>query len=111
VAKNIEAAILGRPLKPFIYRTQGQLATIGRRTGVAMVYGVKFSGFVAWCFWRAIYWMKLPRLSKKLRVMVGWTLNIFFREEIEQIITLRDIEATAKIAERVRERRERRKAA
>jgi NADH:ubiquinone reductase (H+-translocating) len=47
-AKNIEAAIQGRPLKPFIVTTLGQLATIGRRTGVAMVFGIKFSGFVAW---------------------------------------------------------------
>src|SRR6266536_6410587 len=76
-AKNIEAVILDRPLKPFVFTTLGQLATIGRRTGVAMVFGIKFSGFVAWAFWRAIYLMKLPRLPKKLRVMVAWTLDLF----------------------------------
>src|SRR6266480_776713 len=82
VAKNIEAAILGRPLKPFIFKTLGQLATIGRRTGVAMVFGIKFSGFVAWCLWRTVYLMKLPRLPKKLRVMVGWTLDLLFARDI-----------------------------
>lgn len=111
VAKNIEAAILGHPLKPFVYSTQGQLATIGRRTGVAMVYGLKFSGFFAWCLWRAIYWMKLPRLAKKLRVMVGWMLNILFGAEIEQMITLRDVEAMEQMAGRIRTLSERRKAA
>jgi NADH:ubiquinone reductase (H+-translocating) len=35
-AKNIEAAILGQPQRPFVFTTLGQLATIGRRTGVAM---------------------------------------------------------------------------
>jgi len=37
--------------------------------------------------------MKLPRLPKKLRVMVGWTLDLFFTRDIEQMITLRDVEA------------------
>jgi NADH:ubiquinone reductase (H+-translocating) len=43
-AKNIERAILGRPLEPFRYTTLGLLASIGHRTGVAMVCGIKFSG-------------------------------------------------------------------
>jgi NADH:ubiquinone reductase (H+-translocating) len=92
VAKNIEATILGQPLKPFHYKMMGQLASIGHRTGVAMVFGIKFSGFIAWWFWRSVYLMKLPRLAKKLRVMVSWTLDLFFGQEIEQMITVRDIE-------------------
>ena len=92
-AKNIEAAVLGRPPAPFVYSTQGQLATIGRRTGVAKVFGLKFSGFFAWWLWRTVYLMKLPRLAKKLRVMFGWTLDLFFGREIEQMITLRDLES------------------
>jgi len=103
-AKNIAALVLDRPLKSFRFTTLGQLATIGRRTGVAMVFGVKFSGFVAWAFWRAVYLMKLPRLPKKLRVMVGWTLDLFFSREIEQTITLRDVEALSDMANRIRVR-------
>src|SRR2546430_7228730 len=92
VAKNIEAMILDRSLKSFRYKMMGQLASIGHHTGVAMVFGIKFSGFIAWWFWRSVYLMKLPRLAKKLRVMVSWTLDLFFGQEIEQMITLRDIE-------------------
>jgi NADH dehydrogenase len=104
VAKNIEAAILGRPLKPFTFTTLGLLATIGRRTGVAMVFGIKFSGFIAWVLWRGIYLMKLPRLPKKLRVLVAWTLDLFFSRDIEQMITLRDVEALSDLAGRIRAR-------
>ncbi len=103
-AKNIAAVVLDRPLKPFTFTTLGQLATIGRRTGVAMVFGMKFSGFIAWCLWRSVYLMKLPRLSKKLRVMVGWTLDLLFSRDIEQMITLRDVEALSDLAVRIRER-------
>ena len=68
-AKNIEADILGRPATPFVFTTLGQLASIGHRAGVAMVFGIKFSGFIAWCLWRMVYLLKLPRLAKKLRVV------------------------------------------
>jgi NADH dehydrogenase len=104
-AKNIAAVVLDRPLKSFTFTTLGQLATIGRRKGVAMVFGVKFSGFVAWMLWRTVYLMKLPRLPKKLRVMVGWTLDLFFARDIEQMITLRDVEALSDMAGRIRTRR------
>jgi NADH dehydrogenase len=91
-AKNIEAVVLDRPLNSFTFTTLGQLASIGHHTGVAMMFGMKFSGFIAWWFWRSVYLMKLPRLAKKLRVMVSWTLDLFFGQEIEQMITARDIE-------------------
>ena len=103
-AKNFAAVVLDRPLKPFIFATLGQLATIGRRKGVAMVFGIKFSGFVAWVFWRTVYLMKLPRLPKKLRVLVGWTLDLLFARDIEQMITLRDVEALSELAGRIRAR-------
>jgi len=104
VAKNIEATILDRSLRPFRYKMMGQLASIGHRTGVAMVFGIKFSGFIAWWFWRSVYLMKLPRLAKKLRVMVSWTLDLFFGQEIEQMITVRDIEALSGQLARIRAR-------
>jgi len=101
-AKNIEAVIMGRPLKPFVYTTLGQLATIGRRTGVAKVFGFKFSGFIAWWMWRGIYLAKLPGLGKKLRVMMDWTLDLFFGREIEQMVSLRDIQALSDRLARIR---------
>ena len=101
-AKNIEAAILGRPMTPFTFTMLGQLATIGHRIGVAMIFGVKFSGFLAWLMWRIVYLLKLPRLPKKLRVLMGWTLDLLFSRDLEQMITLRDVEAMAERAGRIR---------
>jgi len=103
-AKNIAAVVLDRPLKSFRFTTLGQLATIGRRTGVAMVFGFKFSGLIAWGMWRSIYLMKLPRLAKKLRVMMDWALDLLFGRDIEQMVTLRDIEAVADQIARIRAR-------
>ena len=106
-AKNIARAVVGEPLKPFRYTTIGMLASIGHHSGVAMLFGVKFSGFIAWWMWRSVYVLKLPRLAKKIRVIMGWTLDLFFGRDIEQAITLRDIEAAAEQISRVRARRNR----
>jgi len=104
-AQNIAHAIAGEPLKAFRYKTVGMLASLGHHTGVAKFFGMKFSGFVAWWMWRSVYLAKLPRLAKKLRVAVDWTLDLVFGREIEQTITARDIEATAEQIARVRARR------
>jgi NADH:quinone reductase (non-electrogenic) len=104
-AKNIERTILGRPLKPFQYRTMGMLASIGHHTGVVSMFGFKFSGFIAWWMWRSVYLMKLPRLAKKLRVMMAWTLDLLFGRDIEQMITLRDVEELSERWARIRAER------
>ena len=64
-AKNICARLNGERATPFVYKAPGQLAAIGRRTGVARIFGLKFSGVVGWVLWRTVYLMKLPRLEKQ----------------------------------------------
>jgi NADH dehydrogenase len=89
-ASNIHAAIDGRPAVPFAFRTIGQLAAIGRRTGVARIFGIKFSGFLAWWLWRTIYLSKLPRFEKKVRVALDWTLDLLFPKDFVQFMTFRE---------------------
>lgn len=89
LARNIVARIEGREPRPFSFRALGQLASIGRRAGVARILGLQFSGFVAWFLWRTIYLGKLPRFEKKVRVMLGWTLDLFFSKDLVQFLTVR----------------------
>ena len=88
-AKNIIAAVRGKRTRPFTFTTIGQLATIGRRTGVANIMGIRLSGMFAWWLWRTIYLAKLPRAEKKLRVMLDWTLDLFFSKDLVQYTTVR----------------------
>lgn len=89
LAHNIRASIDGGKLKPFMFETIGQLAALGRRTGVAQIFGFNFSGFIAWWLWRTIYLMKLPRFEKKFRVALDWTLDLIFKKDPVQFLTLR----------------------
>jgi NADH:ubiquinone reductase (H+-translocating) len=82
VAKNIVAALSGRPLRAFSFKTIGLLASIGRRMGVARIFGFNFSGFFAWWLWRTVYLSKLPGLDKKVRVAFDWTLDLLFPKDV-----------------------------
>ena len=81
LADNLAASIRGGRKRPFRFSTLGQLAAIGRRTGVANILGVNFSGFIAWWLWRTIYLSKLPRFEKKVRVALDWTLDLVFAKD------------------------------
>jgi hypothetical protein len=56
---------------------------------VASIFGVNVSGFLAWWMWRTIYLSKLPRLEKKIRVALDWTLDLFFSKDLCQFIDVR----------------------
>ena len=89
VGKNILATIRTRRKKSFEFSTLGLLAAIGRRSGVANILGVNFSGFLAWFLWRTIYLSKLPRLEKKVRVALDWTLDLLFAKDLVHFMILR----------------------
>jgi NADH:ubiquinone reductase (H+-translocating) len=90
VGDNVAAAVLGRGrARPFAFKTLGLLASLGRRTGVARIGGVNVSGFLAWWLWRTIYLFKLPRFEKKFRVMLDWTLDLFFSKDLVQFMSVR----------------------
>ncbi len=82
LAGNIAAAIRNEPTLPFRFKALGLLAGLGRRSAVAEIFGLRFSGFVAWWLWRTVYLMKLPGFERKLRVALDWTLDLFFPRDI-----------------------------
>lgn len=88
-AHNVLAEIRGQPLKQFRYKTIGQLSSLGYRKGIAQIFGLKFSGFIAWWLWRTIYLFKLPRFEKRFRVMLNWTLDVIFSKDNVQLRTNR----------------------
>jgi len=85
LAKNLERTLHHNVTKPFYFRPRGMLASIGHRNAVAVIYGVKLSGFFAWFLWRGIYLAKLPTFSRKLEVAISWACNIPFPPNIVQL--------------------------
>jgi len=79
LAANLVRVLRGEATTPFHFHPQGLLATIGQHNGVAEIYGLKFSGVIAWFLWRTVYLMKIPTIRRKLNVVVDWTWDIFFK--------------------------------
>jgi NADH dehydrogenase len=85
VARNIIASVHGEAPQPFVYHPIGELAVVGRRAAVASVYGMQFSGIVAWAMWRAIYLAKLPTWPKRVRVGLDWMLDAVTGRDIADL--------------------------
>ncbi|MBD3298121.1 MAG: NAD(P)/FAD-dependent oxidoreductase [candidate division Zixibacteria bacterium] len=85
LARNLAAVIKGRAPSPFEFSSLGALAALGCRTGVAKVFGIKLSGFTAWFLWRTVYLLKMPGWSRRLRVALDWTMDLFFRRDYVEL--------------------------
>jgi NADH dehydrogenase len=73
--------------KPFDYKTKGVMTLIGKRNGVGIILGYKLHGFSAWWLWRSYYLANLPTIEKKLRVLVDWIIDLFFKRDVTRLKT------------------------
>ena len=63
----------------------GTLASIGHRTGVGVVFGIKVRGWIAWFMWRGYYWSRVPGIGGKARVALDWFLTSLFGSDPVQL--------------------------
>lgn len=82
LAANLMAQIEGRPLREFHFVPVGQLATIGHRNAVAEFGRLRIRGLPAWLLWRAIYVLKVPTVTAKVRIFLEWTWAMLFRRDL-----------------------------
>lgn len=78
VAKKISALIYDKPgSNIFSYKHRGSLATIGRKTAVAELNHVKFSGAIAWWFWGFVHVLFLVGARNRFSVISNWIWSYF----------------------------------
>lgn len=85
VANNLISTIKGGNKVRFNYKSRGIMAQIGKRKGVGILFGMKTHGLLAWMIWRTYYLSHLPTLEKKLRVVLDWTIDLFFKPDITRL--------------------------
>jgi NADH dehydrogenase len=83
-ARRLARNLTGPP-EPYGYRMLGQVATLGRHKGIADVLGLKLRGFLGWWVTRSYHLYQLPLAQRKLRVVVDWTVALFFRRDIAEL--------------------------
>jgi NADH:quinone reductase (non-electrogenic) len=96
LVRNIKAQMQGSPLRGFHFDSLGAFCVVGHQTACAELTlplargrSIRFSGLLAWFMWRGIYLSKLPGLERKIRVLMDWTIELFFPRDIVQTIDLK----------------------
>jgi len=94
-ARTIETELADPHLRPdqrepFKYWDKGTMATIGHSRAVAMIGGIKFSGFLAWVAWLAVHILFLVGFTNKLTVVIRWVWAFFTRRQGARVITAND---------------------
>ena len=67
----------GRTPKPFRYRDEGMLATIGRGAAVANLRWLKLTGWIAWMFWGLVHIYFLIGFRSRMMVFLNWVWAYF----------------------------------
>jgi NADH dehydrogenase len=85
---NIARVLNGRTPSAYIHKHVGSVASLGLHKGVAQVYGVKLRGFPAWFMHRTYHVSRVPTLNRKIRVVLDWTLALFFKRDVVSLGSL-----------------------
>lgn len=102
VAKNLTSLIKNSKKEKFVYHSKGQMAIIGKRSGIATFLGMNISGFWAWLIWRNVYLSKITTFDKKIRVFLDWSIDLFFDRDISRLkLMKRETEKEYKLLDEV----------
>jgi NADH:ubiquinone reductase (H+-translocating) len=85
LARNIQAVIEERVPTPFVFRSLGTMASLGHTRAVARIFGMPVTGFPAWWIRRTYYLFQMPRWDRRLRIVLDWTVALFFRPDITKV--------------------------
>ena len=90
-AKVIRRRILGRPVEPFRYSDHGDVAVIGRLSGVTNIpwmgpFGQQ-GGFTAWLLWLGIHIFYLIGFANRIVVLVRWAWTFLTHGRGTRLIT------------------------
>jgi NADH dehydrogenase len=86
---RIAALIAGSadPARPFRYRDQGELATIGRKSAVVRLGRIKLTGFVAWLVWSVAHIFFLVTLRDRVVVSLTWLWSYVTFQRVARVVT------------------------
>jgi NADH dehydrogenase len=84
-AENIVASNRGGAKKIFKFTGLGKLGSLGRRSAVAEIFGIRLTGLFAWLLWRGVYATKFPGLAGQIRLLADWILDTFLPRDITQL--------------------------
>jgi NADH dehydrogenase len=83
-ARRLARNLSGTP-RPYRYRTRGQMATLGRRHGIALVGRLPVAGLPGWLLARAYHLLYMPLRARRVRVLADWVTAACFRRDVAEL--------------------------
>jgi NADH dehydrogenase len=77
-ADNVAAALGNGRMRKFKYKTLGVFVDFGRNKAVAVMMGVRLTGFPAWFAARTYHLISMPGLGRRARLVLDWTVGLLF---------------------------------
>ncbi len=90
-ATSIQRRLSGQPVRPFRYRNRGDVAVIGRLSGVTDIPWLgplgRQGGFTAWALWLVIHITYLIGFANRIVVVTRWAWSFFTHGRGSRLIT------------------------
>lgn len=87
LGENLIRLVNEKPLKPFVYKDKGSMATVGRNKAVCDLKNIRFQGVFAWFVWMFVHLFYLIGFKNRVVVFINWVYNyIRFDREARLII-------------------------
>src|SRR3989442_1730248 len=85
LAGQLAAELGGRERRPFAFRLLGGMGPLSRRAAGADPPGLQLTRVPAWVLWKTVYMPKLPTLASRFRVVLDWTVELFFERDVSEL--------------------------
>ena len=83
LTNNLKVALTEKgTMHEFSFHSKGMMATIGKRNAIVSAFGHNFQGLIPWMIWRTYYVLQMPSLGKKIKVILDWTVDSFFKRDL-----------------------------
>ena len=90
IAKLIQTEPMIGARTPYAYWDKGSMATIGRKSAVAMFKGMHVKGFLAWLMWLFVHLIFLVGMRNRASVFLHWVWSYFTWQRGARIILSKD---------------------
>jgi NADH dehydrogenase len=87
VAKLLRSRVEGKAIAPFRFKDRGNMAIVGRATGIADLGRLHLAGFLAWLAWLFVHLINLVEFENRVLVLIQWGWYYLRRNRAARLIT------------------------
>ncbi len=86
LAINLKRLRNNNPLKPFLYKSPGSMATVGKHKAVVDLPFFSFQGRLAWFTWMFLHLMLILSVRNKFFIFINWAISYFTNDTTLRLI-------------------------